>query len=152
MRRADTVRSRHAMLLYNLQINYRPRASAVGLVWWEMTRSEQRVEVIPGPFEARIIRRGPRALHVSVSGELDLAMAPELDDVLRQAMAIADDIVIDLSAVKFMDSTGLYTIVGAVREAEANGIALRISSTLSPQVARLFEIVGMAHTLPLMDV
>ncbi len=93
-----------------------------------MTRSEQRVEVVPGPFEARISRRGPRGVRVAVSGELDLAMAPELDDALRRAMAIADDIVIDLSAVKF------------------------IGSTLSPQVTRWFEIVGMAPTLPLVDV
>ncbi len=117
-----------------------------------MTPGEQRVEVVPGGFEARIIGNGARAVRVVVSGELDLAAAPQLDDALRQALAAADDIVLDLSNVRFIDSTGLYTIVGAVREAETSGITLRIRSTLRPQVARLFEIVGMAHTLPLVDI
>ena len=84
--------------------------------------------------------------------ELDLAAAPQLDDILRRALASAEDIVIDLSAVRFIDSTGLYTIVGAVREADTTGVTLRIRSTLRPQVARLFEIVGMAHTLPFIDI
>ena len=117
-----------------------------------MTPPGQRVEVVPGAFEARVVRSGTRAVRVVASGELDLAAAPQLDDALRQALATADDIIVDLSAVRFIDSTGLYTIVGAVREAETSGVSLRIRSTLRPQVARLFEIVGMAHTLPLADI
>lgn len=113
-----------------------------------MSSSEQRVEVVPGPFEARIIGSGTDAVRVVVSGELDLATAPTLDAAVRRAMAIARDVVLDLSAVRFIDSTGLYTIIGAVREAQTSGIELRISSNLRPQVARLFQLVGMAGTLP----
>jgi len=116
-----------------------------------MTPPEQRVEVVPGAFEARVVGSGTRAVRVAVSGELDLAAAPALDDALKQALAVADNVVIDLSAVRFIDSNGLYTIVGAVREAETSGVSLRIGSTLRPQVARLFEIVGLAHALPLAD-
>ena len=117
-----------------------------------MTPQQHRVEVVPGAFEARILDDATRGVRVVVSGELDLAAAPQLDDVLRRALASAEDIIIDLSAVRFIDSTGLYTIVGAVREADTSGVALRIRSTLHPQVARLFEIVGMAHTLPFIDI
>ena len=108
--------------------------------------------MVPDAFEARILGDATRAVRVVVSGELDLAAAPQLDDILRRALASAEDIIIDLSAVRFIDSTGLYTIVGAVREAATSGVTLRIRSTLRPQVARLFEIVGMAHTLPFIDI
>ena len=117
-----------------------------------MGPSDQRVEVLPGPFQARIIGSGVRAVRVVVSGELDLASAPQLDAAMRQAMAMANDIVLDLAQVRFIDSTGLYTILGAVREADAAGLSLRVSSDLHPQVARLFQLVGLEGTMPLADV
>lgn len=117
-----------------------------------MGPSDQRVEVLPGPFEARIISSGTRAVRVVVSGELDLASAPQLDVALRQALAIANDVVLDLAQVRFIDSTGLYTILGAVREADSTGVTLRVSSDLRPQVARLFQLVGLEGTMPFADV
>ncbi len=117
-----------------------------------MTSAEHRVEVVPGPFEARIIGSGTQSVRVVVSGELDLAVAPCLEDALRRAMALASEVVVDLSEVRFIDSTGLYTILGAVREAKDSGIELRISSVLRPQVARLLQIVRLTDALPLADV
>jgi anti-anti-sigma factor len=64
---------------------------------------------------------------------------------------MADDLVLDLSQITFIDSTGLYGIVAAVRNAQAQGLTLRISSSLGPQVSRLFKLVGMSDTLPLVD-
>ncbi|MGZ4251051.1 MAG: STAS domain-containing protein [Solirubrobacteraceae bacterium] len=117
-----------------------------------MTPPGYRVEVVPSAFEARILDGGSRGVRVVVSGELDLAAAPQLDGVLTRALASAEDIIIDLAAVRFIDSTGLYTIVGALREADSSGVTLRVRSTLHPQVARLFEVVGMAHILPFIEI
>ena len=117
-----------------------------------MDVSHHRVEVVPAPFEARIIGSGTSAVRVIVSGELDLVAAPGFEAALRRALALAQDVVLDLAAVRFIDSTGLYAIVGAVREARTSGIELRISSALRPQVARLFDIVGLTDTLPLAEV
>lgn len=92
-----------------------------------MTSADHRVEVIPGSFEARIIGSGTHAVRVVVSGELDLAVAPCLEDALRRAMTLASDIVVDLSEVRFIDSTGLYTILGAV-------VRRRIPASISASV------------------
>jgi hypothetical protein len=50
---------------------------------------------------------------------------------------MASDVVVDLGQVRFIDSTGLDTSVGAAREAEATSITLRVRWVLRPQVARL---------------
>ncbi len=117
-----------------------------------MSRPDQRVEVVPGPLEVRITGSGQRAVRVVVSGEIDLAGAPQLDAALRHALAIATVVVLDLAEVKFIDSTGVYPILGAVREAESTDVTLRVSSMLRPQVARLFEIAGLEQSVPLADV
>jgi anti-sigma B factor antagonist len=92
-----------------------------------------------------------QGVRVRIMGELDLATAPELDRLLD---GLADDrhdrVLLDLSDVKFMDSTGLASIVRAHRSADANGhrVALRRGS---PQVQRLFEITGMLDRLAFED-
>jgi len=86
--------------------------------------------------------------HIAVSGELDIATVPGL----RQHMTLhlftdhAEIIVLDLSAVSFIDSTGLRTILDA---ADQDHDRLRIIP--SPACLRLFEIAGVADRLPLID-
>lgn len=86
-----------------------------------------------------------------VKGELDLANAPHLDAALERAFADADDIVLDLSGVEFIDSSGLYAVVIAVRDAQASEKRLRISASLSAQVQRLFDLAGMKGALPIVE-
>jgi anti-sigma B factor antagonist len=100
-------------------------------------------------FEVAIIGSGDGAVRVVVSGELDIATSPRLDAAVERVLAEADDVVIDLSNVGFIDSSGLYVIAAAARGSEADGKRLRISASLSPQVERLFELAGMTAALPL---
>jgi anti-anti-sigma factor len=53
--------------------------------------------------------------------------------------------------VSFIDSTGLSTILGGVSASQLNGGKLMISSALSPQATKLFEIAGMRDALPIVD-
>lgn len=84
-------------------------------------------------------------------GEVDLSTAAELEDRLREALASADEVVLDLSGVEFIDSRGVSAIIWAMRAAEASGKSFKISPSLSPQARRLFELVGLLPRLPLDD-
>ena len=103
------------------------------------------------PFAVRVVSTGERMARVLVAGELDLATAPDLDRALTTALTDADDVVLDLSQVTFIDSTGLSAILAGVSASQLNRGKLTISSTLAPQPRRLFELAGMDGALPLID-
>ena len=66
-----------------------------------------------GQFRVEVRKEGREAL-IAVTGELDLASAPELEQVLeRFSDEPTELLVIDLRGVDFMDSTGLSIIVKA---------------------------------------
>jgi anti-sigma B factor antagonist len=102
-------------------------------------------------LNVRVISTGERAARVLVAGELDLATSAKLDDALTEALTDADEVVLDLSKVSFIDSTGLSTILSGVSTSQLNGGKLTISSALAPQARRLFELVGMERALPIVD-
>jgi anti-anti-sigma factor len=103
------------------------------------------------PFAIRVLGTGQRAVRVVVSGELDLSSSPEFDAALTRAVADADEVLLDISGVTFIDSTGLSSILAAVSGSQLTGGDLRISSSLAPQARRLFELAGMDGTLPLVE-
>lgn len=78
---------------------------------------------------------------VDVAGELDLHTAGELDEALKAA-AGAQPLVVDLSRVDFMDSTGLSVIVSAVAAARDNGGSVRVI-TASDKITKVFTLTGV---------
>ena len=83
------------------------------------------------------------ALLVTASGELDLAAAPRLATVLSMAAASAEPcVVLDLSAVDFIDSTALGAIMHASTEVEAGGKRMLVVALDGP-VRRLLEITNL---------
>ena len=106
---------------------------------------------LPAQFAIRIFRTEQRGPRVIVTGELDLDTAPQLQAALEQEMAEVDQLLLDLSRLEFIDSTGLQAILLAVRAAEVNGSNFSISSSLAPQARRLFSLVGLLDQLPLVD-
>jgi anti-sigma B factor antagonist len=81
---------------------------------------------------------------VAPSGELDLATADRLADAIDElSIAGFDQIVLDLRAVSFMDSTGLRLVVGQVRRPDAT---VRLIDG-GPAVARLFDLTGVRADL-----
>src|SRR5437588_1700708 len=73
---------------------------------------------LPAPFAIRVHRHVGAAVRVEVVGELDLSTAPELEHALHREIAAGNEVVLDLGAVTFIDSTGLHTIVCALRLTE----------------------------------
>jgi len=65
---------------------------------------------------------------VAVGGELDMATAPALGRALSDAIRGADTrVVVDLSGVTFVDSTGLAVLLNAARRATRAGLSLRVA-------------------------
>lgn len=98
-----------------------------------------------------MIGTGDRAARVLVAGELDLGTSERLDTALMSALADADDVVLDLSSVTFIDSTGLSTILAGVSASQLNGGRLAVSATLAAQPRRLFELTGVEGALQLVE-
>jgi stage II sporulation protein AA (anti-sigma F factor antagonist) len=87
--------------------------------------------------------RDPHAITLELRGELDLSSAPALT---HQLAAIQREnprlVLLDLSNLGFMDSTGLTLIIQAHAAAQASGRQLQLCLG-SPQVRRLFEVTGV---------
>ena len=81
-----------------------------------------------------------------VHGELDIATAPELVDMLDRFRRFGHAVVVDLAAVTFMDSTGLTTLMDAHLAAQNNGWSFAIRRA-SPAVRRVFDLAGVARLL-----
>lgn len=88
-----------------------------------------------------------RRVCLRVAGELDLATAEELGRTLAQALDSNDAVVLDLSEVTFIDSTGLAAIIAAVNRANGNGAVLQIATPLPNQPHRLLELTGVMSRL-----
>jgi anti-sigma B factor antagonist len=81
-------------------------------------------------------------------GELDLASAAELNEVLGRICGVeASSVVIDLSELQFMDSTGIHAILSAQALCAAAACEFRLVPGPA-HVQRLFEITGLTEALP----
>ncbi|MHB1091083.1 MAG: STAS domain-containing protein [Ilumatobacteraceae bacterium] len=77
---------------------------------------------------------------VVVHGDIDIAGGPKLDAVLL-SRENTGQIVIDLGDVYFIDSSGLRSLLGASRRAQARN-SMVVLRTVGPEVARLLQITG----------
>ena len=86
---------------------------------------------------------------VNVYGELDVATAPQLRELLIDLVGDgANRLVLDLDGVDFLDSTGLGTIISALKRARTHGGDIRLVCT-QPRIKRLFEITGLDKVVPI---
>jgi anti-anti-sigma factor len=88
---------------------------------------------------------------IAVYGELDVSTVPEVRrELIRAESTSASEIVIDLSALHFMDSTGVHLLVEAHSRSQSDGNRLRLLRGTS-HVQRVLEICGMDRELPFLD-
>lgn len=88
---------------------------------------------------------------VSVTGEVDVHSAPRLRDGLSTELATATRaVVVDLSDVGFLDSTGLGALVSARTAAGQQGVALPVVCA-SERIRKLFTITGLDGVFVLHD-
>jgi anti-sigma B factor antagonist len=88
---------------------------------------------------------------VHLYGELDVATSPDVREQLIQLVGEGrTKIVLILDGVDFLDSTGLGTIVGALKRARTHDGDLRLVCTQA-RITRLFEITGLDKAVPLLS-
>ena len=97
-------------------------------------------------FESTVSEDGPATV-VRLRGELDMSTAEDLSGRLDALLADGRHrIVLDLTDLDFVDSTGLSTIVRARTSAVQAGGSLAISSA-SHRVRRVFDLTGLGGLL-----
>ena len=92
-----------------------------------------------GPLTIELSERG-----LVVVGEIDAHTAPMLSEAIT-----ADerpDLELDMTAIEFIDSSGLRVLILAHQNLEGRGGILQITNP-SPPVKRLFEISGVDEYL-----
>jgi anti-sigma B factor antagonist len=99
------------------------------------------------PVRVSIVHTSGRRQHVvTVTGEFDMALA----GMVRQRLGAhleADDVILDLSQVSFIDSTGLGVIAQANRILNSGEVKrLRVIGK-QPPVLEVFEAAGLADLL-----
>jgi len=92
---------------------------------------------------------------LTLSGELDLATAADLEAALATALAaLADsgqpELIVDLGATTFLDSVTIRALVRARRRAEAAGGRLRLRG-VSPRIGRVLRLFDPGPPFEVMD-
>jgi anti-sigma B factor antagonist len=88
---------------------------------------------------------------VGVAGEVDVHSAPTLrDGITAELSPSAAAVVVDLTEVGFLDSTGLGALVSARSSASEQGVALPLVCT-SARILKLFKITGLDGVFDIHD-
>ncbi|WP_411104712.1 STAS domain-containing protein [Streptomyces sp. cmx-4-9] len=92
----------------------------------------------------------PRPVVIRASGEMDMdrarAFRAEIDAAVAAAPA-AVEVVVDLTALTFCDSSGLNALLGARLHAHEAGHVLRLAAP-PPQMMHLLEMTGALDLFP----
>jgi anti-sigma B factor antagonist len=87
---------------------------------------------------------------VGVSGEVDVYAAPELRERLSEMLEDGRPVVVDLTEVGFLDSTGLGALVAARTSAAERGVTLPLVCT-NQRILKLFTITGLDGVFKIYD-
>lgn len=88
---------------------------------------------------------GSRVL--ALRGELDLHGAAQLEPVLASTVGRHRRVVLDCTELTFIDSTGLGTILGALRALTRHGGGMAIACD-NPTVLRVLTLTGVGGVIP----
>ncbi|GAA1914033.1 anti-sigma factor antagonist BldG [Nocardioides lentus] len=88
---------------------------------------------------------------VVVSGEVDVYTAPRLRDCLTELVSAGHRrLVVDMTGVEFLDSTGLGVLVGGLKKVRAEDGSLELVCS-SARLLRIFSITGLASVFTIHD-
>ncbi|MHC1744378.1 MAG: STAS domain-containing protein [Syntrophobacteraceae bacterium] len=87
-----------------------------------------------------VVEKAPRTFIIRTEGDVDLSTSPRLRDaVLSVFEQETGHVVVDLSAVPYMDSSGIATLVEALRLSRQSNARLTLAA-MRPAVESVFEL------------
>jgi anti-sigma B factor antagonist len=95
-----------------------------------------------------LVSRMPAATTIRLEGDWDVLERDATRHTIRRELACEPEcLVLDLSRLSFMDSSGVHLVIETVRSSERAGVQLSIVP--GPRsVQRIFEMCGLAEYLP----
>lgn len=101
---------------------------------------------MPQTFDINVTTSGDKA-EIAVVGELDFHSAPQLRETIVELVSQGVvDVIVDLSRLEFIDSSGLGILVAARNRTAERGGSLLLRSP-SAQTSRVLEISGLNRLL-----
>ena len=94
-------------------------------------------------------RQGSGISIVALAGELDLATMPKLEERLLEELRAHGGVILDLTRLKFIDSSGIGLLIKAHRAAD--GGKLQTVVTRGSQVERVFNLAWIDRALPVSE-
>ncbi len=88
------------------------------------------------------IREEQGNLVVELGGEIDLDRAPELRNLLLDCVGRGRDVLVDLSKVTYIDSSGIASLVEALQNAGKAGTRFALVA-VSAEALRVFELARL---------
>ncbi|WP_043640309.1 STAS domain-containing protein [Nonomuraea candida] len=96
-------------------------------------------------------RHLPGATLIGVSGQIDTNNSAELEKFIdRQHRRLDEHLIVDMSRLTFLDSSGLAVLLAAAALARAHGVGLHLAAMQS-MPARLMEITGALRAVSVYD-
>ena len=90
-----------------------------------------------------LVSRTDSAAVIELVGDVDLYNAPQLQEAIRELLASGQHrILVDLSRVEHIDSSGLGTLVGGLRRTREQDGDLTITDA-SPRVRKALSVTGL---------
>ena len=96
-------------------------------------------------FEVTTSTRADRTV-VALAGECDLSVSGELTSALLGALGEGREVVVDLAALQFLDSSGVHGLVTAYHAAKRDGVPLRLVNA-GGVVADVLDLTGVGELL-----
>jgi anti-anti-sigma factor len=88
------------------------------------------------------------AVALALGGELDMSATFALEPVLDRVLAgDPRELVLDLEAVGFVDSSGVGLLIATHERADRAGVEMAITGA-APEVKRVFQVAGLEGVLP----
>ena len=93
-----------------------------------------------------------RPAHLTLRGELDLATAPELEELVNARVDAGQEVVVDLRDLEFMDSSGIRVLVAAHARAGRTGTrVIVVRPEPGSAVAKIVDVSGLDGELNIVD-
>jgi anti-sigma B factor antagonist len=98
--------------------------------------------MLPGEFSVHVNARAEGGSAVTIYGDFDLATAPRVREALDRAIEAGGEVLVDLRACGFIDSTGIGVLVSAMVRLEEEGRVIRFRGA-KERVRHTFDIAGV---------